>query len=194
MIESDDLVALADIRHAPAIGDGLIASVDGFGEDDLVDDGGIEEAPHLFARRLIGIGRGIREEMQAAMHVGIFVRIGVRDRVDHGLRLLRRGAIVEIDQRLAIDLRATGSGNPGGSLRRRSCSPCIYACRVHAIRSGVLLEPVAETCSSSASTNGSSSSSSMISATNALTSSRARLLLSECRAPSGSRDGCRRSR
>jgi hypothetical protein len=42
--------------------------------------------------------------MQAAMDVGIFAGIGMADGVDHHLRLLCRGAIVEIDQRLAVHL------------------------------------------------------------------------------------------
>ena len=38
------------------------------------------------------------------MHVGIFRRIGLLDAVEHGLGLLRRRRVVEINQRLAIDL------------------------------------------------------------------------------------------
>ena len=41
--------------------------------------------------------------MQAAVDVGVFVRVGVLDGVEHGLRLLRRRAVVEIDERLAVD-------------------------------------------------------------------------------------------
>src|SRR5262249_22851713 len=62
-------------------------------------------AADLFARALIGLGRRIGEIMQAAMDVRVFGRIGALDAVKHSLRLLRRSGIVEIDQRLAIDLR-----------------------------------------------------------------------------------------
>ena len=41
--------------------------------------------------------------MQAAMDVGVFLTVGVLDGIEHHLRLLGRGAIVEIDQRLAVD-------------------------------------------------------------------------------------------
>ena len=41
--------------------------------------------------------------MQAAVHIGVFAGIGMLDGVEHSLRLLRRRAIVEIDQRLAVD-------------------------------------------------------------------------------------------
>ena len=36
------------------------------------------------------------------MHVGVFVRVVACDPVDHRLRLLRRGRVVEIDERLAM--------------------------------------------------------------------------------------------
>ncbi len=42
--------------------------------------------------------------MQPAVDVGVFLRIGLLDAVEDGARLLRGGRIVEIDQRLAIDL------------------------------------------------------------------------------------------
>jgi hypothetical protein len=42
--------------------------------------------------------------VQPAVDVGVFHRIGLRHRVDHDLRLLRRGAVVEIDERLAVHL------------------------------------------------------------------------------------------
>ena len=42
--------------------------------------------------------------VQAAVDVGVFLGIGPRHRVDHRLRLLRRGAVVEIDQRPPVHL------------------------------------------------------------------------------------------
>src|SRR5690606_7377124 len=47
---------------------------------------------------------GVGQEVQPAMHIGVFVAVGVRYGIDDGLRLLRRSAVVEIDQRLAVDL------------------------------------------------------------------------------------------
>ena len=38
------------------------------------------------------------------MHVGVLLVVGALDGVEHRARLLRRGAVVEIDQRLAVDL------------------------------------------------------------------------------------------
>ena len=42
--------------------------------------------------------------MQAPVDIGVFVGIGPRHRIDHHLRFLRRGPIVEVDQRLAVHL------------------------------------------------------------------------------------------
>ena len=82
---------------------------------------GVEEAPRTVSRApSIGLGRGVGEVVQAAVDVGVFVLIGVRpSRSITAPRLLRRGGVVEIDQRLAVDLSATGSGNRRGSPRRR---------------------------------------------------------------------------
>ena len=66
--------------------------------------GGVEEARGGLAGPFISVGRGIGEEMQAPMDVGIFLAIGALHGVQHRLGLLRRGGVVQIDQRLAIDL------------------------------------------------------------------------------------------
>src|SRR5512134_2009698 len=48
-------------------------------------------------------GSEIAEIMQPAMHIGVFVGISAQGRVEYGTRLLRRGAVVEIDEPLAVD-------------------------------------------------------------------------------------------
>ena len=101
-LRDDNLVAFFQMVHRPAIGDGVDRLGRALGENDLLHAFGIDERAHLLARRLIGFRCGIGQIMQAAMHIGIFVGIGVCHRVNNGLRLLRRGAVVEIDQRLAI--------------------------------------------------------------------------------------------
>ncbi len=80
---------------------------------------GVEELRDLVARALIGFGRGIGEIMQAAMHVGVFGLVRLLHAVEHGVRLLRRRGVVEIDQRLAIDLHARAPENPRARVRRR---------------------------------------------------------------------------
>ena len=66
---------------------------------------GVEEFRDLGAAALIGFGRRIGEIMQPAMHVGVFALVGLGHAVEHRIRLLRRRGVVEIDQRLAIDLQ-----------------------------------------------------------------------------------------
>ena len=82
--------------------------IDGFGrrlgEDDFVDRRCVQKTAHLFSRGFISRGRRIGQEMQSPVDVGIFVFIGVRDRIDHRVRLLGRSAIVQIDERLAVHL------------------------------------------------------------------------------------------
>ena len=99
-----DLVALADMRAAIGAGH----EVDGLGgvagEDDLGVGARVDEAAHRLAR-LLEIGGGeVAEIMQPAMDVGVFLSVGALDGVEHRFRLLRRGAVVEIDERLAVDL------------------------------------------------------------------------------------------
>jgi hypothetical protein len=64
----------------------------------------MDEAPHLVARRLVGIGRPRGERARAAMDVGIFMRVKGGEPVDHGLLLLRGRAVVEPDRPASVDL------------------------------------------------------------------------------------------
>jgi hypothetical protein len=99
-----DLVAGLDAFAPEGVGD----EVDGLGgvagEDDFFLAGGIEEGAHLLARVLIGLGRGVGEVMQSAMHIGVFGGVGAGEPLQHRVRLLRRGGVVEIDERLAVHL------------------------------------------------------------------------------------------
>ncbi|ENN89137.1 hypothetical protein RHSP_61761 [Rhizobium freirei PRF 81] len=98
----DNLVALAKLRHAPAVGDRVDRFRRVLGKDDIVHRRSIQEAAHLFASRFIGFRGSIGQEVQAAMHIRIFAGIGMRNGIDDDLRLLRGCAVVEIDQRLAV--------------------------------------------------------------------------------------------
>lgn len=99
-----DLVALLDVGLAP----GRCHEVDGLGdiagEDDFFTTRRVDEFRYLAARALVSLGRGIGEIVQAAVHVGVLALVGFRHAVEHRIRLLRRGGVVEIDQRLAINL------------------------------------------------------------------------------------------
>ena len=64
----------------------------------------IQEFPDFLTRRFIGLGGLVRQRMNAPMDIRIGRARLVRDPVDDGVRLLRAGRIVQIDQRLAVDL------------------------------------------------------------------------------------------
>ena len=53
----------------------------------------VQERAHLLARALVGLGRGIGEIMQAAMHVGVFVRVGLLDAVEHAFGFCAEAAL-----------------------------------------------------------------------------------------------------
>ena len=107
-----DLVARLDALAAEGVGD----KVDRLGgitrKDDLLLAAGIEERRHLLPRALVGFGRLVGEVMQPAMHVGILRGVGLVQAIEHRLRLLRRGGVVEIDERLAVNL-----GGENGEIR-----------------------------------------------------------------------------
>ena len=99
-ISSPGLDALAPER----VGDEIDRLGRVAGEDDLFLAPGVEKGRDLLARALVGFGRLVGEIMQAAMHVGVLRRVGLLQAIEHGARLLRRGGVVEIDERLAVDL------------------------------------------------------------------------------------------
>ena len=100
----EDLVPLPDMRDAIGRGDEIDRLGGVAGEDDLGVGPRIEEAAHALARLLEIGGREVAQIMQPAMHIGVVLAIGALDGVEHELRLLRRGAVVEIDEVLAVDL------------------------------------------------------------------------------------------
>ena len=124
-VRDDDLVAAADELAAKGIGD----QVDAFGgaahENDFIGRGGAEEVGHLGARRLIGVAGARGQRMGGAVDVRIFVRIKIRHAIDHGLRLVGGGGIVEPHQGLAVDpFRQHGKIAPHGvHVEWRRCLP-----------------------------------------------------------------------
>ncbi len=98
-----DLVARLDPR-AERRGDQVDALGRALGEDHIVRGRRIEESAYGFARSFVGLGRLVRQRMQAPVHVGIGGAHLVRHRIDHGVRLLGAGGIVEIDERMPVHL------------------------------------------------------------------------------------------
>ena len=81
--------------------------VDAFGgaahEDQLVLGAGVEEALGLGARLFVGRRGALAQLVHAAMDVGAIHLVELADGVDHRERLLRRGGVIQIHQRLAVD-------------------------------------------------------------------------------------------
>src|SRR5690606_11494635 len=80
----------------------------------------------------VALGRGIGEEVQPAMNIGIFLFIGLAHAVEDCARLLGGGGIVEIDERLAVDFaRKNGKvrADPGhvvGAVGDRRMQPVVH--------------------------------------------------------------------
>ena len=100
----DDLIPRLKARRGPGIGHKVQPLGRAGGEHDLLGVAGVEEAGNDAAHAFILFGRKVRKVVQATVNIGIFHRIGLVHRLNHHLRLLRAGAVVQIDQRLAIDL------------------------------------------------------------------------------------------
>ena len=99
-----DLVAFPQPHAAEARRDEIDRLGGVLGEDNFFLGAGIDEGSRRLARAFVSLRRLIGEIMQAAMHIGILRRIGAGQAIENLGRLLRRGGVVEINQRLAINL------------------------------------------------------------------------------------------
>ena len=79
----EHLIARLDVRQAVAVGDEVQALGRVAGKDDLT-------------RPLIDIGRLHAQRIQPAQRVGIMPAVEIRHRVQHALRALRRGRVIDI--------------------------------------------------------------------------------------------------
>ena len=88
--------------------------------------GGVDELLHLCAGLAsYSVGRDLAELVNAAMDVGVFGFVVAADRDRSPPRLLRGGAVVEIDQRLAVDRRVQDGeiGADSLNVNSRRCRP-----------------------------------------------------------------------
>ncbi len=105
----DDLVALAKESFAEAGGEQVDALCGAAGENDFVGAAGVDEAADGLAAGFVEFSSLLGEEVDAAVDVGIDAVVFVGDGVDHAAGFLGRGAVVQVDQRLAVD----GAGEDG---------------------------------------------------------------------------------
>ena len=100
----EHLIARLDVRQAVAVGDEIQALGRVAGKDDLARRLCADEAAHRLARLLINIGRLDTQRIQAAQRVCVVAAVEIRHCIEHTLRALGRGCVVDIgDVRMLKD-------------------------------------------------------------------------------------------
>ena len=105
----DDLVALAEEGFTERRSQEVDALGGSACEDNLARGAGVDELADGLACPFVQLGRLLGEEVDAAVHVGIDRVVLLGNGIDHAAWFLRGGAVVEIDERLAVD-RAAENG------------------------------------------------------------------------------------
>ena len=100
----DDLVARLHHRFGERGGNEVESLGGAAREDNLRRRPGVDEATHRLAGSLMELGSLHAEVVDAAVHIGVGVEVLVAHGVEHAHRLLRRGGVVEINERLAVHL------------------------------------------------------------------------------------------
>ena len=101
--EQDHVTFLEELCR-PDLGDEIDALCRAAREDDLVRAGRTNETGNLLARSFKGIRRAVAQFMQSAVHVRVILLVIACQRRDDLAWFLARGGVVEVHQRLAIDL------------------------------------------------------------------------------------------
>src|SRR5207237_1919525 len=100
----DDLVAMSDIGASPGLRDEVDALGGPTNENDLPWIRGIQESLHRYARLFVVFGGQLGKHVHAAMDIGILRRVIADYGIDDRLGLLRGGRVIQINERLAMDL------------------------------------------------------------------------------------------
>ena len=103
-LREEDDVALAEKRAAPGLRHEVNRLRGSASEDDLFLAGRVEEAGDPLARAFVLLRGAGAQLVHAAMDVAVVALVVPRERLDDGARLLRSGGVIEIDQRLVVDL------------------------------------------------------------------------------------------
>jgi hypothetical protein len=111
-----NLVALPNVGITPGAGDQIDAFRRVSGEDDFAHRRRVHERAHFLPRAFIRCRRALAQFVDPAMDVRVVMFVVRTQRVDHRLRFLRGGGIVQIHQRLAVHLLVQGrKRRPNGS-------------------------------------------------------------------------------
>ncbi|MNZ77355.1 hypothetical protein D3C78_958920 [compost metagenome] len=104
----DDFVPRLELAHPPALGHQIDRLGGAAGPDHLMAAGRVDKAGDRLAGCLEGAGGAAAQGMGGAVHIGIVGPIVVSYGVQHRLRLLGGGGVVQIDQRVAVHLLRQG--------------------------------------------------------------------------------------
>ena len=98
-----DLVARPDVLPAPGAGH-QVDALGGIAHEDQVPGRRVDESGHPLAGFFVGVGRLLAQRVESPVDVGVQPRIVIVQGVEHHPGFLRRGAVVQVDQRLAVHL------------------------------------------------------------------------------------------
>ena len=98
-----NLIAGLDVPAAVCVGDQVDALGSAPHKDNLAPIGSVDEALYLDPRLFVMPRGALAQFVYAAMDVGIIHLVELVHRVEHHLRFLGGGGVVQIDQRFAVD-------------------------------------------------------------------------------------------
>ena len=97
----NDGVAFLEVCTAPRMSDEVDGLGGSAGDDDLVR---IEALLEFAAAGLVPLGGFTCEGVNRTVDIGVGLRVVMVHRIEHDLRLLRGGSVVEVHERVAVDL------------------------------------------------------------------------------------------
>jgi hypothetical protein len=100
----DDLVALGEAVARPGVGEEVEALGGGLREDDAPRAGRPDELGNLAPGTLVEDGGSLPQGVHRAVHIRVVLLVEALQLVDDLARLLRGGGVVQIGERLAVDL------------------------------------------------------------------------------------------
>src|SRR5262245_55862683 len=124
----EDFLPHFDERPAVALGDEVDPLGGATNEDDLSIVRGVEKAGHLGAGTLKDLRGLLAQEVDPAMDIRVLRQVILSDRIEHVLRFLARGRVVEVDERFPVNLLLENGKvvpNSFDSKRGLGSSPCV---------------------------------------------------------------------
>jgi hypothetical protein len=101
-----DVITRLQLRTSIALRDEVDALCGALGENDLAAGGSVYEASDFLAHDIISLRGPLAQVMDTPMDIGVLSRVEAGHRIDHTLRLLTRGRVIEVDQGLASNAPA----------------------------------------------------------------------------------------